>query len=388
MSDRKRKICVVVASRANYGRIKSVMTAIKEHPNLDLQLVVGASTLLARFGPAINVIREDGFEPDATIHYVVEGETPETQAKTTGLGIIELTTIFNTLKPDMVLTVADRYETMANAIAATYSNIPLIHVQGGELSGNIDDRVRHAITKLADLHFPCTEISRERIIRMGENSEAVFNYGCPAMDIALNSNLEINNEIMESYKGTGDPIDWAEPYLLLAQHPVTTSFGNGFEQIQESLYAMREFQGYQKIVLWPNIDAGADEVARGIRSFHENQLDQNARFHYFKNFSPEDFVRVLSNAKCCIGNSSSFIREGSTLGIPVVLVGNRQQGREHGNNIVSADYNRCDIKQKIATQLKADRYDRDSLFGTGNAGVQIAQKISEFPLPTTKQNTY
>ena len=153
---KKRKICVVVASRANYGRVKYLLKAIKEHPDLELQLIVGASILLYRFGNAIDIIEKDGFKPTRKIHYVIEGETLETQAKSTGLGIVELSTAFEDLSPDIVLTVADRFETMATAIAATYMNITLAHLQGGEITGNIDERVRHAITKLADIHFPAT----------------------------------------------------------------------------------------------------------------------------------------------------------------------------------------------------------------------------------------
>ena len=140
-----KRICVVVASRANYGRVKSVMKAIKKHPNLDLILIVGASALLDRFGNITKIIEDDGFKINRSIHYVIEGENLTTQAKSTGLGIIELATAFQDLKPDAVITVADRFETMSTAIASTYLNIPLIHLQGGEISGNIDDRVRHSI---------------------------------------------------------------------------------------------------------------------------------------------------------------------------------------------------------------------------------------------------
>jgi UDP-hydrolysing UDP-N-acetyl-D-glucosamine 2-epimerase len=196
-----KKVCVVVASRANYGRVKYLLKAIQAHPDLELQLVVGASTLLERFGPAIDVIRKDGFKPLRSIFYVVEGETLTTQAKSTGLGIVELSTAFQDLEPDYVVTVADRFETMATAIAATYLNIKLVHLQGGEVSGNIDDRVRHAVTKLADLHFVSSEESRRRVVAMGEDPRFVFNYGCPSIDVLLNDDLSISNGIMQRYLG-------------------------------------------------------------------------------------------------------------------------------------------------------------------------------------------
>lgn len=369
-----RKICVVVASRANYGRVKYLMKAIQSHPDLELQLIVGASTLLERFGKAINVIKSDGFTPDRSIHYVIEGETLTTQAKSTGLGIVELSSAFEDLQPDMVVTVADRFETMATAISATYLNIPLVHLQGGEVSGNIDDRVRHAITKLADLHFVASELSAQRVVSMGENSSYVFNYGCPAMDILANEDMSISNEQMSRYLGVGRPIDWSKPYILMIQHPVTTSYGHGFEEVSKTLQALQSIPSIQKVVMWPNVDAGSDDVSKGIRHFRE--CNMNEPIYYYKNFSPEDYARVLNNALCCIGNSSSFIREGAYLGVPSVIVGDRQQGREHGRNVVFSGYNRNDIEAHVLAQVDHGRYQPDYMFGRGDAGKRIAAELA------------
>lgn len=382
----KRKVCVVVASRANYGRIMYLMKAIQAHPKLQLQLIVGASTLLERFGRAVDIIRHDGFEPDRSIYYVVEGETPLTQAKSTGLGIVELATAFQDLAPHMVVTVADRYETMATAVAASYMNIPLVHVQGGEVSGNIDDRVRHAITKLADIHFPSTEQSRQRLIQMGEDQDRVFNFGCPAMDVIANEDTSISNEIMEGYTGVGSPVDWSRPYILMVQHPVTTSFGDGLKQVMGTLHALCEFPDHQKIVLWPNADAGSEHVAKGIRVFRE--LEQPQKFHFYLNFSPDNYVRVLANAAACVGNSSSFIREGSFLGVPAVIVGDRQRNREHGANVMFCDYSQAGIVEALGQQLARGRYPADKLFGLGDAGRKIAAELSRIDLDYHKANTY
>lgn len=370
----KRKICVVVASRANYGRVKYLMKAIQSHPDLVLQVIVGASTLLERFGKAINVIKADGFVPVRSIHYVIEGETLSTQAKSTGLGIVELSSAFEDLQPDMVVTVADRFETMATAIAATYLNIPLVHLQGGEVSGNIDDRVRHAITKLADIHFVATGLSAERVISMGENPRYVFNYGCPAMDILANEDLSISNEQMANYLGVGRPIDWTRPYVLMVQHPVTTSYGRGFEEVSQTLRALKSIPDIQKVVMWPNVDAGSDDVSKGIRHFREFNMTEP--IYYYKNFSPEDYARVLNNALCCVGNSSSFIREAAYLGVPTVIVGDRQQGREHGHNVVFANYDVKHIAAQVSAQVVHGRYTPDYLFGQGDAGKRIAAELA------------
>lgn len=383
--DRKRKICVVVASRANYGRVKYVMKAIQEHPNLELQLVVGASVLLDRYGNAIRVIENDGFVPLRKIYYILEGEQLETQAKSTGLGIIELSTVFSDLKPDVVVTVADRFETMATAIAASYLNIPLAHIQGGEVTGNIDELVRHAITKLSHYHFPATEESRERILKMGEEPWRVLNSGCPSIDVLTHQDLSIDNEMMEQYSFTGMKIDFTKPYILMVQHPVTTAPGEGRWQIEQTLEALNEREE-QKIVLWPNVDAGSDKVSRGIRIFREKHMD--AKFAYYKNFSPEDYNRVLNNAVCAVGNSSSFIREGSFLGTPAVEIGDRQEGRETAENVVRCDYNREEIAKCLERQIAHGRYEREEIFGRGDAGEQIAEFLANVELSIHKRMTY
>jgi UDP-hydrolysing UDP-N-acetyl-D-glucosamine 2-epimerase len=362
------------------------MNAIKEHPQLELIVIVGASTLLYRFGNVVDIIIKDGFEPARKIFYVVEGDTLSTQAKSTGLGIVELSTAFENLKPDVVVTVADRFETIATAISATFLNIPLAHLQGGEISGNIDERVRHSTTKLADIHFPATELSKNRIMKMGEDPNVIFNFGCPSIDILSKEDLSINNEIMAQYGGVGSPINWEKPYILMMQHPVTTSYGNGLEQITETLHSLKKVKGIQKIVIWPNIDAGTDDVSKGIRIFRER--NRKEPFHYFRNFSPEDYSRVLNNAICTVGNSSSFLREASFLGVPAVLVGDRQEGREHGKNVVFAQYDSKNIYQHLMGQINYGRYKPEKIFGDGTAGVRIADKLAEVSFQIKKKLTY
>lgn len=382
----KRKVCVVVASRANYGRVKYVLKAIQAHPDLELQLVVGASVLLDRFGNALRVIEKDGFTPTRKIYYVIEGENLETQAKSTGLGIIELSTVFEDIRPDVVVTVADRYETMATAIAATYLNIPLAHIQGGEITGNIDELVRHAITKMSHYHFPSTEQSRERLIKMGEEPERIVNSGCPSIDTLCHQDLSISNEKMHEYNsGVGYQIDFTKPYILMMQHPVTTMPEEGRVQVEKTLAALKDREE-QKIVMWPNIDAGSDLVSRGIRIFRENNSGSN--FAYCKNFPPEIYNCILKNAICAVGNSSSFIREASFLGTPAVIVGDRQEGREHGGNVVLVDYDTEEIARGVEAQIAHGRYEPETIFGKGNAGEIIADYLAKVELSIHKRMTY
>lgn len=381
----KRKVAVVVHSRANYGRIKSVLEAVKAHPDLELQLVLGASALLHRYGNVRSVIEKDGFTPAASVYTIVEGETPTTMAKSTGLGIIELATIFENLKPDVVVTVADRFETMSTAIAAAYMNIPLAHTQGGEITGSIDESVRHAITKMAHIHFPATRISAENVVAMGEDPETVHWTGCPAMDVIDELDLSLPQDLFQRYKGVGAELDPSKPYLVVLQHPVTTEYGSGFAQINETLAAVLE-TGMQAAWLWPNIDAGSDDVSKGLRAFRENHGAPN--IHFYRNFSVEDYARLINNCACLVGNSSSGIREGSFLGVPAVNIGTRQTGREHGDNLVHAAYDRKEILAAVKKQLDHGKYKRDIRFGDGKAGLRIAEILAKADFKIQKRLAY
>jgi UDP-hydrolysing UDP-N-acetyl-D-glucosamine 2-epimerase len=385
MSNPKRKICVVVNSRANYGRIKTVLTAIKNHPALELYLIVGASALLARFGNLRDIMERDGFYPNSAIYSIVEGETPTTMAKSTGLAIMELATIFENSRPDIVITVADRFETMATAIAASYMNIPLAHTQGGEVTGSIDESVRHAATKLAHIHFPATDRAYENVIRMGEPSETVFNVGCPAIDAITGIDLNIPSDYFDKYTGVGPKIKFHEPYLVVLQHPVTTEYGLGYNQIKETLAAVCEI-GIQTVWLWPNVDAGSDDISKGLREFREDYPE--SPIHFYKNFAVEDYARLINNCICLVGNSSSAIREGSFLGVPAVNVGTRQLGREHDTNIIHANYDRVEILDAIKLQIKHGRYKKSHLFGTGNSGERIAEILASVKLNIQKKLSY
>lgn len=382
---KKKKICVMVASRANYGRIKSVLTAVRDHPDLELQLVVGASALLHRFGMVIDVIRNDGFDVDATVYFVVEGENPTTMAKSTGIAIMELSTIFEKLQPDVVLTVADRYETLATAVAASYMNIPVAHTQGGEVTGSIDESVRHAVTKLSHIHFPATEKSRENVIRMGEDEAFVRFTGCPAIDLIADLDLTLPQDIFKRYKGVGPGIDVNKPYLVVLQHPVTTEYGQGLAQIQATIQAISAIH-MQTVWLWPNVDAGSDDVSKGLRMFREKERPDYV--HLYRNFPPEDYVRIIFNSSCLVGNSSSGLREGAFLGLPVVDIGTRQGGREHAGNIVHAGYDAVEIETAIRKQIANGRYERSFIFGDGTAGRKIADILAKSEITVQKRLAY
>jgi UDP-hydrolysing UDP-N-acetyl-D-glucosamine 2-epimerase len=385
MPESPRKVCVVVNSRANYGRVKSVMRAVVKHPRLQLQLLVGASALLHRFGSVVDVIRADGFEPTAVVHSIVEGETPTTMAKSTGLGILELASQFENIKPDVVLTVADRFETIATAIAASYMNIPVAHTQGGEVTGSIDESVRHAVTKLAHMHFPSSQRAYDFLIRMGEDPGTVHLTGCPAMDVVADSDLSLPPDLFKRYAGVGADIDPSKPYLVVLQHPVTTEYGKGFAQIGQTLEAISRI-GMQAAWLWPNVDAGSDDISKGLRVFREHHNPDY--LHFYRNFSPEDYVRLLDNCACLVGNSSSGLREGAFMGVPCVNIGTRQQGRERAENVVDVGYDASAIEAAIRKQLKHGKYPQSKLFGDGTAGKQIADILATAEFRIQKMLSY
>jgi len=381
----KRKVCIVVNSRANYGRIKTVLRALRDHSEIELQLVVGASALLFRFGNVKEIIESDGFNIAGTVHSMIEGGNPTTMAKSTGLAIIELATMFESLSPDIVLTVADRFETLATAVAASYMNIPLAHTQGGEVTGSIDESVRHAITKLSHLHFPSTKLAANNIIRMGEDPATVHLTGCPAMDLAFESDRRLSTEIMLNYSGVGAKIDLSLPYIVVLQHPVTTEYGMGIEQINCTLKAISRLK-IQTIWLWPNIDAGSDDISKGLRMFRESE--EPDYIHFYKNFSPEDYLRLIANCVCQIGNSSSALREGSFLGVPAVNIGSRQGGRECGDNVLNVGYDAKEIEQAIENQINHGPYNPSPIFGDGSAGEKIAEILATTDFKIQKRLNY
>jgi UDP-hydrolysing UDP-N-acetyl-D-glucosamine 2-epimerase len=374
----------VVASRANYGRIKSVLAAIKDSNKLELQLVVSASALLNKYGEVYKIIEKDGFIITRKAYYILEGENHIAMAKSTGMGVIELASIFDDIKPDMVLTVADRYETLATAIASTYMNIPLIHTQGGEVTGSIDESVRHAITKLAHLHFPATEQSRNRLIKMGEDPNIIFNVGCPAMDYLPNlDDIRILNNI--NLKGVGNKVNLNKEYILVVQHPVTTEYSKEVENIKVLINSIDKIDN-QVIWLWPNVDAGSDIISKEIRTCRESGRLKNVFFA--KNFEIEEYASIMKNASVVVGNSSSFIREGSFLGTPAIIVGNRQKNRERGHNVIEVGFIENEIISTLRSQITHGKYKAQNIFGDGSAGRKIVQIIENINFQLQKEMTY
>ena len=294
---------------------------------------------------------------------------------------------FIILKPDAVITIADRFETIATSIAAAYQNIPLVHLQGGEVTGSIDEKVRHANTKLADLHLVCTEDAKQRVIKLGENPHMVINTGCPSIDLAkqVAQDPELDFDPIKKYGGVGEEFSWINGYMVIMQHPVTTEYKEAKTHILETLKAVKA-SSYPAFWFWPNVDAGSDGTSNGIRSFRELEKPEN--IHFFKNMNPIDFLKLMKNARVLVGNSSAGIRECSYLGVPVVNIGNRQNRRNRAQNVTDVDYNEHQILSAIQEGINKKHYPPSEIYGVGNSGNKIAEILATVELSFSKTISY
>ena len=377
-----RKICAVITARPSYARIKTALLAMASHSDIDLKIIVGASGLLEKYGRVVDVIRADGLNVDAEVFMVLDGDGPVVDAKTTGMGIVEMSSALSMIKPDAVITIADRFETIATAVAASFMNIPLVHIQGGEITGSIDEKVRHAITKLADIHLTASQQARKRVINLGEDPKRVFCTGCPSIDIVreiadTEDGIAIRNELkLQIGKGVGADIDFDAPFIVAMQHPVTYEWREAGKQIEKTLAAIRDTET-NCFMFWPNVDSGSQVLSKSIRTFREkNDL---VNFRFFRNLPPRLFLYLLNLSSCLVGNSSVGIREAAFLGLPVVNIGSRQAGRDRGANVVDVDYDEVQIAAAVKNAMSIPRWARDPIYGDGWAGPRIADLLAEVP---------
>jgi len=381
----QKTICVYTCNRSEYSRLKSVMKAIEAQPGLALRIVVGGSQLLERYGMTVNDIENDQFVINEKIHNVVEGSTPAAMAKSAGLAIIELTTCFSRIQPDVLLVVGDRYDMLPAVVAASYLNIPIAHIQGGEKTGSIDESIRHVVTKFAHLHFPATEQSKDLIIKMDEKPHRVFVTGCPSIDTILRITPTDRKVLFEtppipSKLGARSP-SADQDYILLIQHPNTTEYDQCYDQMIATLTAIHRIR-LQTLLIYPNLDAGSDSMVAAIRRF---MMKYECDYLFcFKHVPMETFINLLRYASCIVGNSSSGIRESCYFGIPCVNIGTRQKNREHGSNVINTGHDSEEIYQAIKKQLEIKRYPVEYVYGDGNAGTLIADILSQSDIKIQK----
>jgi len=382
-----RKIAVVTGSRAEYGILYPVLKAVEAHPGLRLSLVVTGMHLSHEFGYTVQEIEKDGFEIEAKVDMLPSSDTLGAMAESVGVGIIGLAQTWEQLKPDIILVAADRVEPLAAAIAGAYISIPVAHIHGGDKSigGHADDSVRHAITKLAHIHFPATEKSAERIIKMGEDEWRVHTVGSPSLDIILNETLLPAETLAKELS-----IDLSQPLVLLIQHSVTTQVDEAPKQAKETLEAIVQI-GYPTVLIYPNSDAGGRRMIEVIKEFEKYPFIKT-----FKSLPHKEYLSLMKVASVMVGNSSSGIIEAPSLGLPVVNIGIRQEGRERGKNVIEVEHNKQEIVNGIEKSLTdkgflAEVKKCESPYGDGKTApriVEILSKVEITPQLLRKKITY
>lgn len=375
-------IAILLTNRANLARSQTVIEHLSRSSECKITILACSSFVLEKFGRPVDKIQNYPLTTLIEITSNIEGETLETQAKSTGLLLIELSSILCREKPDALIVVADRFEILAGAISAAYQNIPVVHIQGGEVSGNIDDRVRNAVTMLSDLHFPCSAPAVERLNKMAGLRGDVVNHGCPAMDLIYHHEPNDPWKVLDLYTHVGSAPKSGTPYLLLVFHPETDLYEQARARAEAFFSAMVSDEiGMHLVVLWPNVDAGSDAVAKEIRRLRESHF--NLPLAVYKHFSPEDYLDVMRGACVLVGNSSSFLREGLHLGKPAVLVGVRQANRDTGKNAEFASDLGPDLVAKVRNAIHRE-VSPGNMYGVGGAGKGIAREILRF-LDTRRQ---
>ena len=384
---KKRKIAVFTGNRAEYGLQYPILKAIDKHPELDYNLLVSGAHLDKDFGRTLDEIERDGFRIDAEVKIDMDAESSYATAQAIGSGILSISKVLAEIQPDIMVVYADRFEGFAAVIAASQMNIPTAHIEGGDITegGALDDSVRHAMTKLAHIHFTTNQQASNRVLAMGEEGWRVHTVGFPAIDLISDGNFATPNEIIERLK-----LDLNKPIVLFTQHSVTTEFYEASGQVIPSLDAMVELanDGVQVICTYPNNDAGGRAIISELEKLdHKNisglQVHQSLGRYFY-----HGVLALAGNIKyqvACVGNSSSGIKETPVFGCPTINIGSRQEGRLRGKNVVDVDYVSANIVAVVKkcfydTEFRKQCKDTDNPYYLGDAGRKIADVLSAMPL--------
>jgi UDP-hydrolysing UDP-N-acetyl-D-glucosamine 2-epimerase len=379
----RRKICFPITSRAYYGRSQRLIRKLHAHPGIDLKLLLGGSILLDKYSRHVaDDIAAGGFDIEASLFNVIEGGNHVAMAKTACLTALEFTNSLYMASPDVVVICGDRFEQLAIAMAAAYLNITLAHIEGGDVSGSIDESVRHAITKLAHFHFVTNEDAHRRVLAMGEDPACVFNTGSLDVELAADVSTSITSDQVNAL-GVGHDIDIERPFLMVVQHPVTSEADNR-AHLETTLKVVASL-GLPTIWFWPNADAGTGEMADSLRNMRERHPELTAHMRFITNVPAGDFVALLAHTACLVGNSSAGIKECSFLGTPVVNIGARQQGRLAAGHVMHAGYDAEEIGAAIASQLAHGRYAPSHIYYRPDASQSIVDVLATARLYTQKR---
>jgi UDP-hydrolysing UDP-N-acetyl-D-glucosamine 2-epimerase len=369
-----KKLVVLISARASYSRIRSTLLNLQRRKRLEVQIVLSASASSSKYGNLGEVILNDGLEISWEIESQVDASLNSAMAKTVGLTIFGLADYLNNSKADAIMIIADRHETIAGSIAGSYLGLKTFHVQGGEITGNIDDKVRNANTHLSDYHFVANELAAERLQRFGISENRIFITGCPSLDV-VKENKFAKSRIPElTGIGLASARVFEGNYLVVVQHAETTSALPPQVQIDSTIRAIDSI-GVPALWIWPNSDHGGEAIIREIRKAREN--GRLKLVHFERSLKPELFLSILDGASCIVGNSSVALREGSLMGVPAVNIGGRQNNRLRGLNVVDVNYDPKDIHNAIANQINKKRYSPEFLYGSGESGMLIAELLED-----------
>lgn len=369
----KRKILVILESRATYGYAKNVMKVMQGFDDLEILTLVTGMHLVPELGNSIDLIRQDGFDITATVPLHGGDSSSGAWSKALGAGIAGFAEAFESLQPDIILLSGDRIETFGCAIAAAYMGIPLAHIQAGDKSGHIDDSARHAIGKFAHIHLASCEDSVNRLTKMGEQEFRIHNVGAPQLDNIVDAHYSDKSLTIGS-----QTFDLSEPYILLVQHPVMAELGQAGEQVTMTLEACRK-SGIRTFIIYPNSDQGYKKIVETIDKARSSDVI------VLSNVEREAYLQLLANCSVLVGNSSSGILEAPSFRIPVINIGNRQRGRPQADNILNVGYGQEEIAAMISFALNDPDYQRKvsgavNPYGDGKSSLRICNILSEVKL--------
>ncbi|MBO8232379.1 UDP-N-acetylglucosamine 2-epimerase (hydrolyzing) [Prochlorococcus marinus str. MU1402] len=384
MRENIRKICIPISTRGNYGKLKSTFEAINKDRNLQLQIILAGSILLDSYGDFKEIIKKDGFKVSAEIPFLLKGDSNEILAISSGIAQMEFSRVLARLKPDIVLIIADRFESLAFAQAALCMNCCIAHLEGGEVSGSIDERIRHAITKLSHIHFVSNSESGNRLRLMGEEEKNIIISGNPSIDIINDINLEEKILLENFLKEKEICFNLKDSYLTISQHPVVTEVDSYLDQLKETFEAIKFFD-IQKFWILPNIDAG---YSKALEFLNYKISEENSQIIVLNSLPLNLYAILIKNTKCLIGNSSSGIRESSYLGVPSINIGNRQFGRLKDKNTRDCSHEKNEIKDAIKYQINHGSYNPSFIYGKGESGKIISNYLSNCDLFLEKTITY
>jgi UDP-hydrolysing UDP-N-acetyl-D-glucosamine 2-epimerase len=381
----KRRIAVVTGTRAEYCPLVFVLRGIREAPDLELLLVVTGAHLEPAFGRTVDEIRADGFSVGAEVPIPLASSAPaQSLARAVSAGVAGMGEALARLAPDLVMLVADRYETFAAAVAAVALQLPLAHVSGGESTeGLIDDQFRHAISKMSHLHFTSMEPYRRRLIRMGERPDRVFVVGEPGLEHCRLSALASREELHRELR-----LEPERPLAVVGFHPVTLELERTREYADALLSALDAFPELQLLLTYPGADPGSDVVIAAFEAY----AARSSRTALFRHLGSRLYLSALTHASVLVGNSSSGISEAASFALPVVNVGSRQDGRLRARNVIDVACTRPEIETGLRRALAADF--REALrgmnnpYGDGHTAARIVEVLSKVDLASLRHKRF